>query len=264
MREKFGLRDAAPVLRVAGSSGWVFPQEMGRKLGRRILPLIPSAYAETARAFGRPETDRALALAGFLRTNKRIIAPFVHVDIEDFAATGQILETAAWIVEMNQAKAHYVVLITDGREAVERLRSMVRAYLERQYPESAQKRNEIYSRLPIFASTDTVLSSFIPGGAVTAWVDWPETGEDSGRVPDRARETQVYANQLVTGGRIPFDEKNRGFGASLLQAVTLLLRGPGESGLGASKDGRYRQTGLDSFLSFGRLLEALQRITASA
>jgi hypothetical protein len=94
-------------------------------------------------------------------------------------------------------------------------------------------------------------------------VDWASEGLLDA-VPARAREMKVEADRLREGGRIRLRKIKNGFGASLLQAFSLLVRGEEASGLQRSKRNIYVQKDSKSFSRFSRLAEAARAIAAAA
>ncbi len=204
-------------------------------------------------------------IQALLRDSKQVIALFAHIrDASKREALEQIFDTARFLIGTNQAKAHYVVLTVDRDEDAEPLREKLLEFLKTEYPGDAAVRNQIYSRMPIVTASNRLTGSLIPKGALSAWVDWTADGDSEGVIPEPARETRIQADRLPGGALLKFDEKNRGYGVSLLQAAVLLLQGAEESRLQQLKSGLFVQASSSAFANLGQIFKALRSISASA
>jgi len=205
------------------------------------------------------------SLQTVLRENKQVIALFARLrDISDEETLRQIFDSARFLIRANEAQAHYVALTVEREEDVASLREKLLDFLKREYPEDAAVRNQIYSRMPVVTAAQSISGREVPKGALTVRVDWTAGAEFNAVLPVSADEKRIQADRLPDGALLRFDEKNLGFGVSLLQAAALLLQGAEASGLRQLKTGIFVQAGTGAFENFGRLYDALRMISASA
>lgn len=252
--------DAALIL-----GGMADPSWKGAELTNYRLALRAAVESYYQREGGEGFEGQVSRAQSVLRENKQVIALFAHIeDVSADSALRQIFETAAFLAGENQAKAHYVVLTVDRAEDTELLRDKLLDFLNEKYPEDAGLRNQLYARLPVIFSGDPGIASLLPRGAVSAWVDWNSPAQDSAVIPEPAREKQVRADQLPSGEVLQFDETNRGYGVSLLQAALLLLQGEEDSRLQQIRKGIYAQSSRSALAGIGQVLKALQLISKSA
>lgn|GEM_PF-1629138 len=246
-------------------AGMADPSWQGEALNDFRQALVRAVESYYRSAGGEGFEEQVSKVQAVLRENKQVIALFAHIeDLSADPALRQIFETAAFLAEENQAKAHYVVLTVDRAGDAEILRDKLLAFLREKYPEDAGLRNQLYARLPVAAAADPAITRLLPKGAVSVWVDWNSDTQDTTVIPEPAREKQVRADQLPSGEVLQFDETNRGYGVSLLQAVLLLLQGEEDSRLQQIRSGIYAQSSKSALAGIGQVLKALQLISKSA
>lgn len=97
-------------------------------------------------------------------------------------------------------------------------------------------------------------------------MDWAEGSSAlQAEIPVRVAELQVVGDQLADGTVLVFDRKNQDYRVSLLQAMTLLLRGPIDSQLQKSHCGpQYVQMSWAAFRSFSQAVMEMRALAASA
>ena len=202
-----------------------------------------------------------------LKTNKQILAPFVHMRdsiLQNPAALRQIFESARSLIEANAVRAHYVVLVADSDESSRVLHEKVMDFLRAKYPSDSRLRDQLYARMPVFANSNRLISHFIPKGAVSAWIDWPEgLAAELSAIPAAAQKIQIQANRCLNGD--PLKEEGANFyGTPLTQAVLLLLEGVEASGLALTGANFYVQKSLERFADFQAMAAEIRLVSSAA
>ncbi len=246
------------VWKTARDSGWVFSEKVARRLGAEQLKFVPLAFAQDADWSLQIARQAELSLET-IRHFKEILVPLVRLrsSLPD-GAVDELFETAAWMIDQNKAKAGRVVFIADDASHADLLADRLKDYLQKKKPEHAA---QIQSRLSVVSESNRFIRHLIPRSAKTVWLDWAVSATSQKR---SSYEQEIQANRLRDGRLLALRLKQGYYGASLLQAVKLLLEGPEQSGLVLSKEGIFVQVSGADLASLGRLLSAMKALAASA